>query len=655
MVGLPGWAMRHTIPRTVRRARRSLWAALLACLAALPATLTAADAATTPVLAYLPADELAADSIDHARDLARDRWRELSPGRDGLGVGNDEYWFRLEVPSLNDYEAPVLEVVDRGIFSLTVFAIDSEGRARRQGPVGFLHADDSGHSTGDAFGFPLATGEAQPRTIYLRAQFHGRMQMPVRIVEADRFVDAAFVRMILGGFVLGALAAILAYNLVILIFLRQLVYALYVLHVAGLLLWFSIDTRLATHHFWPGSPVAELVGTHVALPLMFCFSLAFSHCFLDLREQSPRFSRALSAAGFAMLAAALWALLVDYGSGAWGFICSAIAICLLLVAAGIHQWWRGYRAARWYTVAWSGFLLGSIVATGVFAGWLPAHPLLEHAQRIGGVAETALLSLALAARIRRADYARRAAEERAAHQEAEHARALSAERERMIQDFHDGAGHKLVTLIRWVEQEPPGRLALLTGLRDIHAEIRMTVFGLNPQASSVGIVFGRLRDQIGPRLEEGDIHLDWAVDPATAGMREDPGRLLEIIRITQEAVTNAIKHAEPSTLRIQVGVRGVAGNSVLHVNVFDDGKGFAGDAQDGGLGLHSMQRRAARLGAAIEVASQPGEGTRVMLTVPCHGADSDASASDGPGAALAAGDPDRAPQSSPPVDREPAR
>jgi signal transduction histidine kinase/ligand-binding sensor domain-containing protein len=88
----------------------------------------------------------------------------------------------------------------------------------------------------------------------------------------------------------------------------------------------------------------------------------------------------------------------------------------------------------------------------------------------------------------------------------------------------------------------------------------------------------------------------------------------ELVRIAQEAVTNALKHAEARHIDLRLCYEG--GGVTLTVS--DDGRGFAPEgapgASAGHFGLTGMRERAARLGQ-IDVASRPGEGTKVTVTV----------------------------------------
>ena len=89
-----------------------------------------------------------------------------------------------------------------------------------------------------------------------------------------------------------------------------------------------------------------------------------------------------------------------------------------------------------------------------------------------------------------------------------------------------------------------------------------------------------------------------------------------LLRIAQEAVTNTLKHARATTIRIALKI----GSRNLCMLVEDDGQGFeqqdAFSVQDGHFGLMGMRERAERLGGKLRLHSAPGRGTQVEVTVP---------------------------------------
>lgn len=88
---------------------------------------------------------------------------------------------------------------------------------------------------------------------------------------------------------------------------------------------------------------------------------------------------------------------------------------------------------------------------------------------------------------------------------------------------------------------------------------------------------------------------------------------LQLFRIAQEAVNNAVKHGHPRNITIELA----ALDGGIDLKICDDGKGFdpGGHAADG-LGMHIMRYRANIIGSALEIHSEKGKGTTVLCTIP---------------------------------------
>jgi signal transduction histidine kinase len=89
-----------------------------------------------------------------------------------------------------------------------------------------------------------------------------------------------------------------------------------------------------------------------------------------------------------------------------------------------------------------------------------------------------------------------------------------------------------------------------------------------------------------------------------------------LLRIAQEAITNAIKHSGARSIEIALGYS----RNNLRLSVKDDGSGMDldkdGGARSGHYGLIGMRERATDLGADLQVSSQPGKGTTVSVSMP---------------------------------------
>jgi two-component system, NarL family, sensor histidine kinase UhpB len=204
------------------------------------------------------------------------------------------------------------------------------------------------------------------------------------------------------------------------------------------------------------------------------------------------------------------------------------------------------------------------------------------------------------------------------------ARALNAseeERKRIARELHDGTAQTLAALrvrlrVARLTDEASDRDALLqrigADLGEATEEIRRIAQGLRPPAL----------DMLGlaPAIESlargidagGDLQVE--TDIASVDGLLSPEVELALYRIIQEALSNVVRHSGASAARVTLDA---AGSSVSAV-VEDRGRGFdvANEMSRGGLGLYGMQERGAYVGAAVDIVSEPGRGTRIRVTIP---------------------------------------
>jgi signal transduction histidine kinase len=104
------------------------------------------------------------------------------------------------------------------------------------------------------------------------------------------------------------------------------------------------------------------------------------------------------------------------------------------------------------------------------------------------------------------------------------------------------------------------------------------------------------------------------VDADVESLSMAPASELAALRIAQEGLANAIKHAHATTIRLGLHRRG----DVAEITVSDDGRGFVanGNGARQGLGLRLMRERVDELGGSLTIDSREGEGTTVSATLP---------------------------------------
>jgi two-component system, NarL family, sensor histidine kinase UhpB len=191
------------------------------------------------------------------------------------------------------------------------------------------------------------------------------------------------------------------------------------------------------------------------------------------------------------------------------------------------------------------------------------------------------------------------------------AQAHDEERRRIMRDLHDGLGSQLMTMMltaRMGEADPP---KVAEGLQGVIDEMRLMVDSMDSVGESLEAALATFRARIQPRVEAAGFAFRWQQDETLPAPDLGPRDVLQVFRIMQEAVTNALRHSGGSAITARVAA--VGADSVA-ITIADDGKGGA-TSGEAGRGLANMKNRARAVGADYALASASGEGTRVTLTL----------------------------------------
>jgi signal transduction histidine kinase len=195
--------------------------------------------------------------------------------------------------------------------------------------------------------------------------------------------------------------------------------------------------------------------------------------------------------------------------------------------------------------------------------------------------------------------------------ELERRQTIAAERERLMRDMHDGVGGHLVSLLAMIEADPRRPAALATAVRDALDDMRLMIDSLDPVDDDLNAVLAMWRDRLAPRLRQLGVALQWdvALLPQVAGLT--PARVLHLLRILQEGVTNAVRHGRAKSLWVGAAAQADA----VIITLRDDGSGFEPAHANPGRGLKNMRRRAELAGCTVALNSAPGAGTTLSLVL----------------------------------------
>jgi signal transduction histidine kinase len=204
--------------------------------------------------------------------------------------------------------------------------------------------------------------------------------------------------------------------------------------------------------------------------------------------------------------------------------------------------------------------------------------------------------------------------------------AVLAERNRIGQEIHDGLAQGFTGILMQLgaAEETMHDCArnsplpsILTRIRDLAreglAEARRSVGALRPEQSKrLGLELA-LRTLAERSSVEG--HTVCSFEGGMTGDGLAPEHQHELLRIAQEAVSNAVRHAHPAHVIILLAEEA----SQWSLTVRDDGRGMTLMPElyaSQGYGLNNMRERAGAIGGEFHIESKPGEGTRVIVSLP---------------------------------------
>ncbi|MEX1311147.1 MAG: sensor histidine kinase [Candidatus Sulfomarinibacteraceae bacterium] len=200
-------------------------------------------------------------------------------------------------------------------------------------------------------------------------------------------------------------------------------------------------------------------------------------------------------------------------------------------------------------------------------------------------------------------------------------RALAEQRRALGRELHDNLGQQLTGLgflaksvrASLADADPEIRPAvdhLVDGLKKALADVRSLSHGLVEDEPAAGDKLAAILEEIAERTRiessancrfrrQGNVEIN------------DPKTVRNLIRIAQEAIQNALRHARADSVEVALRRDG----DEIRMEIRDDGRGLPSKRVNVGVGLKNMWKRAREIGAELDVRSKENTGTVVACTL----------------------------------------
>ena len=355
----------------------------------------------TPQLTYRVDADGRADAAAMFDRADRGEFKELPPDGSAFGFTEGAYWFHGQLFNQSRTEQRWLLVLHYPLLdNVDVYLRYPDGR------VEHMAAGDTLPFSARSIRYrhPNFWVDLPQRTeveLLVRVSSRSSLQVPLAVYTPTAFAEMERDSQLGIGLFYGILLALLCYNLVLWLSLRDASHFWYMCHVSGFGLVMFCLNGLAFEYLWPNSPW----WANQAIPLSMAISQIAMHqfcrVFLELKQRQPYADRVSVAIIAFFIAMGLASLFLDYRDAVRPMTLAVFPGALFILYLAISSIRRGYAPAKVFLLAWAFLLMGTALYAAVSFGLVEKNFLTEYGIQIGSALEMILLSFALAYRYAR--------------------------------------------------------------------------------------------------------------------------------------------------------------------------------------------------------------------------------------------------------------
>ncbi|PKL37412.1 MAG: hypothetical protein CVV44_13740 [Spirochaetae bacterium HGW-Spirochaetae-1] len=371
--------------------------------AAIPESILAVDriAEKVPLTSFLEyyADPSGYLTLEDMQTPSFDKeFKKMTGHKPGFGYSHSSYWFRLRIVNKSkdpvswylEWEYPLTDIIDFHLPSADGYKTVTVGDALPFALRPFNYR---------TFIIPVKT-EKGTHSIYMRVKTKGSLIVSLNAWAAEMFYPSKYGEFKTLWFFYGFMLAMISYNIVIFIWLRQRVYLFLSLFTISFSVYTMIHNGLAFQYLWPASPGWGNSSNPVIAFVASILALQFARTFLETKKEAPIPDRALKTLMITGGANILLMLFIDYYYASQLSTVQVTLSMIALLGTSLYLLKKGSREALFYILSWL-FLFITIMLHIMRAFGIMERTILSvWGYYFGGSLMILLLSLGIADKLR---------------------------------------------------------------------------------------------------------------------------------------------------------------------------------------------------------------------------------------------------------------
>ncbi|MBM9547820.1 SpoIIE family protein phosphatase [Leptospira sp. 201903074] len=248
--------------------------------------------------------------------------------------------------------------------------------------------------------YKLTLNPLETRIIYSHIKNSGILNAPFRIWKINSFFDRIERDYVANGIYFGIIFALLLYNLLIYVSVREKAYVYYCLYLTTLGINYSLLGGFFKQLLVPDLAMSIKPYLYISVNASLMFVGLFSLSFLNLKKINPRLELLIlcSVVGFGFMS--FFSFMIPYNWMEVSFIYTFPYMFLVLMSAGAYSYRRGVKSSLFFLLAWFTLFIGVIFDSLTKASLIPFSTFGRYGVQIGTAFEVILFSLALGRRLR---------------------------------------------------------------------------------------------------------------------------------------------------------------------------------------------------------------------------------------------------------------
>lgn len=311
---------------------------------------------------------------------------------------NAAYWIRMPVHyASNTKNTWIFEFYDQTIDHLEVY-IPQPDKSYKQLITGDQYNFNQRTFKHKNFEVQLPNHGDTVVYYYFKVRSHDFADIRIAFRTVDRFVYYVLNEYFLYGTFYGMVLIIILYNFLVFLAIREIKYIYYIFYVLSVALYALSLDGIGFQYIWPGHPEWNNTATGVTLYLVILWALIFTRRFLSTKANSSVLDRALK--WMIIARTALFAFTFFFYQSLFSYRNIEIIPLSLIFYTGIVVWYKGYRPARFFVIAYGILFFGFFIRMLVYLNVLPFTIISHYSLHLSFTLEMLFLTFALGDRIR---------------------------------------------------------------------------------------------------------------------------------------------------------------------------------------------------------------------------------------------------------------